>query len=625
MDVEHVAASLGRYSRKAGGGFMAQCPAHDDHDPSLSLDEKGGKLLVNCLAGCPQDSVIGELKQRGLWPETTHALPSPPPRKPVTRQIWRPIVPIPPNAPAPPDEHFQLGVPCVVWRYATSTGGTAFFVCRWDTTAGKEIRPLCFGNDGSWAWKAMPEGRPLLHLDKLTGNPDAPVLVVEGEKTADAAQRMLTGWIVTSWSGGCNAVAKTDWGPLQGRRIIVWPDADEPGRKAAADIGQKIQVQIVDPPHDVPEGWDLADAEKDGWSRERVETYIKAAQEPGGPGETPFSLTGFALNGKAAEMKSKMLEDRYVLGRMAILGQGTVIYAKPNVGKTLLTLWLLIDAIRRGEINAEDVFYVNADDTHKGLIYKLELAEKHGFSMLAPGYKGFKAEHLPEYLARMASEGTAGGKIVILDTVKKFTDLMRKDKASDFAEKVRRFVTHGGSVIALAHCNKHRDDQQKVVYSGTTDLVDDFDCAYTLDVVTEDAATSLRTIKFENFKARGDVERESFYRYDYADGTPYEKRLESVHEISKTERKEAERRKRLEALLEKNRAAVDAIRECLQEGINQKTALIDEAATRSGLSKKKITKALSEHTGGKPSENQFWNVSVGDKNAHLYTLNYGVF
>src|SRR5215217_1335759 len=38
---------------KAGGGYMARCPAHDDKNPSLSLDvgENGG-AIVHCFAGC---------------------------------------------------------------------------------------------------------------------------------------------------------------------------------------------------------------------------------------------------------------------------------------------------------------------------------------------------------------------------------------------------------------------------------------------------------------------------------------------------------------------------------------------------------------------------------------------
>ena len=176
----------------------------------------------------------------------------------------------------------------------------------------------------------------------------------------------------------------------------------------------------------------------------------------------------------------------------------------------------------------------------------------------------------------------------------------------------------------LAHVNKHRDDDNNVIYSGTTDLVDDADCAYTLDTVVEEESTGLRTVKFDNFKARGDVTREAVYRYNYADGTHYDKRLESVEEVGKEERQAAEKKKRLDAMLERNKPAVEAIKDCIHEDINQKTRLIKEASERSGLSKKQISKALSDHNGSKIEENHFWHINKQDKNAHIYQLNYGI-
>ena len=47
--------------------FSACCPAHDDHNPSLSVTDINGKILVRCFAGCSQDSVIGALRDLGLW------------------------------------------------------------------------------------------------------------------------------------------------------------------------------------------------------------------------------------------------------------------------------------------------------------------------------------------------------------------------------------------------------------------------------------------------------------------------------------------------------------------------------------------------------------------------------
>jgi hypothetical protein len=54
--------------RKAGSGYVARCPAHDDRNPSLSIcDSNDGKVLVRCHAGCGQGQVIASLRTRGLW------------------------------------------------------------------------------------------------------------------------------------------------------------------------------------------------------------------------------------------------------------------------------------------------------------------------------------------------------------------------------------------------------------------------------------------------------------------------------------------------------------------------------------------------------------------------------
>jgi hypothetical protein len=340
-----------------------------------------------------------------------------------------------------------------------------------------------------------------------------------------------------------------------------------------------------------------------------------------------FSLSMFSMFGQLKQMVDKMMNDVYIIHRLAIMGQSTVFFAQYNVGKTLMVIFFIIQAIRDGVVKGEDIYYINADDTFKGLVYKLKIAEKWGFHQLAPGHgpegKEFKADQLPLYLNMMVQAGTASGKVVILDTVKKFTDLMSKDKSSKFNEHVRQFISHGGTVIMLAHVNKHRDENKKVIYEGTSDLVSDCDCAYTLDTVTEDI-DGFRTIKFENIKSRGDVATEAFYKYDARNDLNYFDRLDSVTAIDDDERQQAEQRRAMENKLKKNRLAVDAIMDCIREGTTSKTELIATAAKNSGISKTKVTKALMDHTGPDVSKNQFWYVETGEHNAKNYRLNYGV-
>ena len=157
-----------------------------------------------------------------------------------------------------------------VWHYSSD-----FIVCRFP---GKRIRPLWW-NGNQWLWKAPPAPRPLYNRDALAAKPAAPVLIVEGEKTADAAALLYPSAVVITWPSGCKAIDKADWSPIEGRRCVLWPDADAVGREAMAKLAPRLlkagaaQVRIVNPPADATEGWDLADAD---WTVADAAAYLKA-------------------------------------------------------------------------------------------------------------------------------------------------------------------------------------------------------------------------------------------------------------------------------------------------------------------------------------------------------------
>lgn len=109
----------------------------------------------------------------------------------------------------------------------------------------------------------------------------------------------------------------------------------------------------------------------------------------------PFTLKSFSITGESKQMETSLLDEHFVLKGIALRGQMTVLYAKPNTGKTLISLWLLIQSINEGSIDAKHIFYVNADDDYRGLITKTKLAEQYGFEMLSPSYKGFTAVLAP--------------------------------------------------------------------------------------------------------------------------------------------------------------------------------------------------------------------------------------
>lgn len=329
----------------------------------------------------------------------------------------------------------------------------------------------------------------------------------------------------------------------------------------------------------------------------------------------PVGLARFTLKGRSAAMREKMLHDVHVLGRVALLGQYTVFYAAPGTGKTLITLWMLRQSIDAGVIDGSQVFYVNCDDTYKGIVAKTEFAESVGFHQLADGLQGFKASELLAELTRMAGAGQARGVVVILDTLKKFVTLMDKSKQTAANKVLRGFVQAGGTVIALAHVNKHRGDDGALVYQGTTDQVDDADCAYIMDVVERYDA---KAVTYHNIKARGDVVATCGLEYVNRQGMSWRQKLDTIQPMDEAQIAAAKREDAVAARLEKNADLIEAIGRLLANGPMLKTELEKAARDETGDSKKRIKEVLKAHTGTRWHDGHRWSVTVGERNANEY-------
>lgn len=191
-------------------------------------------------------------------------------------------------------------LPSAAWAYHDPQGAVTSYVCRFNDPQNptkKQIIPLRF-LDGDWRWKGWTgqETRPLYNLHLLARRTDAPVLIVEGEKTADAASKLFPHLVVTTWMGGCGQVQKADLSPLLSRStpIVIWPDADDPGRVASIYLKARLPNALLVPlPHGLPEGWDLADpAPPDISPRGLLDAALNPPPPPP-PEPQPFRLLGF--------------------------------------------------------------------------------------------------------------------------------------------------------------------------------------------------------------------------------------------------------------------------------------------------------------------------------------------
>jgi hypothetical protein len=350
---------------------------------------------------------------------------------------------------------------------------------------------------------------------------------------------------------------------------------------------------------------------------ERCETVIinpcKQSPNTSTRMESANPLDKFSLRGMSDELEKSAVEVVPLLGELALIGQATVFFSAPNTGKTLITISLLNDAIKDGRVDPSKVYYLNMDDSGNGLLEKLRIAEEYDFHMLAEGYCDFNASDFLSIVRGMIENDQARGVVVILDTLKKFVDLMDKGRTSSFTNVIRPFVLKGGTVIALAHTNKHPGKDGKPIYGGVSDIMNDIDCAYTIAPASENDGK--RVVEFVNIKRRGGVVQSAAYSYCTGNKIPYNETLLSVNAVDLNL---LEPLKQAEAI-KSDAEVINAITACINDGVITKMKLADATATRANISKRAAMQIIEKYTGNDPATHK-WLFSVRERGAKVFVL-----
>jgi archaellum biogenesis ATPase FlaH len=326
-------------------------------------------------------------------------------------------------------------------------------------------------------------------------------------------------------------------------------------------------------------------------------------------------LRRYSLIGQSEHYEAMAQATTPLLGDLCLRGEATVWYAKHNTGKTLLVLHLALEAVAAGRINGNDLYYINADDSSSGLAEKMGLLDAIGSHTLVPGQGGFKAANLEALLEQAVRDDTARGTVVVIDTLKKFVDLMSKAQASTFANVCRQFVSAGGSLLGLAHINKKRADNGRAVHAGTTDILDDFDAGYLIDELTEVGNPGERLVEFTRLKGRGGGVASQVFAYAAEDRVSYAERLASVRSVDGADiasiKAVAEQRSDAEV--------VAAIEVCIREGAYAKIALAKEVSARLDISRREAIRMIEKYTGKDPATSK-WYYQRKDRGAMIYAL-----
>ena len=345
------------------GRYLGLCPFHEDTSPSLRVFEDGGFLCFSCSAeggsvidfwqmlpgkqGISDADAISELAAR----LNGSSIPL---RTQAPRVKQRPEVPAPPAVDFTEEQLPRIGDPVNVRKldgktftirpnwihvYRRTDGTPRYVVFRIDETDDKRKTFIpCRWSGSEWWAVGDDQPRGLYGLEQL--NAAAQVLLVEGEKAADRARpRVAKAVAMVTWPGGAKAVECIDWSPLEGRRVLLWPDNDEPGREAMHAIGRLLQGKVetlryIDPreageqPSKVlPEKGDAADMPADvdmmQWLKGHASDWVDPSSEP-----LPEEVPTFATPEQAKGARTLMLPF-HVLGQK----EGRAYFLKAKDGR----------------------------------------------------------------------------------------------------------------------------------------------------------------------------------------------------------------------------------------------------------------------------------------------------
>jgi len=201
-------------AKRSGSGWMANCPAHDDREPSLSISEgNDGRVLLTCLAGRDTNNVLRALGMtlRDLFPAIRR------------RQ--------------------NSSEPVAAYDYTDETGQLLYQVCRFEPKIFRQRQPD--GNDG-WIHNTKNVRRVLYNLPAVIKSQT--VGIVEGEKDANALIEIDI--VATTNCGGAGKWRDEYSETLRGKDVVIFGDDDEPGQKHLKQVvesltGKARSIKIV--------------------------------------------------------------------------------------------------------------------------------------------------------------------------------------------------------------------------------------------------------------------------------------------------------------------------------------------------------------------------------------------
>ena len=239
--------------REVAGGYSARCPAHDDHNASLSISVgDDGRTLVHCHANCEFADVLKSigLSAKDLSPPTNgHAV----------------------------NGYAAGGFNIVAtYNYRDESGALLYQAVRLDPKDFKQRKPK---EGGGWNWSTKDCRKVPYRLPELIEAPATEIVFVcEGEKDCDNVA--AKGMVATCNIGGAGKWLNEYNEHLRGRHVVVLADKDKAGRDHAEKVATALQlvaldVKVIELPGDGVK--DVSDWFAAGGTKEQLLEIVAAA------------------------------------------------------------------------------------------------------------------------------------------------------------------------------------------------------------------------------------------------------------------------------------------------------------------------------------------------------------
>lgn len=238
LNIDEILSRL-KGVKNYGKYYMACCPAHKDKNPSLSISEKNGNVILHCFAGCSDESICEALgvSKEDLKPKKQSTYNT---EKKYMRKRSHVYI----------DE---TGKPIAVKFVYTKADGSKW--CEWNRVE----------NNGTLKKGLSDLNIPLYNLSTVKEEANT-IYIVEGEKDADTVTSM--GFVATTFPHHAWKDEYVNY--LKGKNIIVIKDIDEAGERYANQAVNAVlpiakTVKKIDPAtmcEGLPDNGDISDVTK---------------------------------------------------------------------------------------------------------------------------------------------------------------------------------------------------------------------------------------------------------------------------------------------------------------------------------------------------------------------------